>query len=122
MYTPDYQNKLTAFVNRLAVEQNARKVRDYPRAVSLHNEPVTHNTGKVYTRIVIGSSCRYFVRVADGTIFASASYKTPNFVRSYGTLDTIDQFDWSGYNAVALPNSNFVMKSTDGHYMTARPK
>lgn len=121
MYSPEFSTKLEAFCERLQAEQQARVKKQYPDVPSLM-ETVSHNTGKVYARILIGGSAHYFVRVSDGMIFASASFKAPNFVRSYGTLDTIDQFDWSGYNAVALPHSNFTMKSTGGHYMTAVPK
>ena len=65
---------------------------------------------------------RYFVRVADGAIFACAGWKAPNFKRSFGTLDTIDQFAWGSYEGKALPGSSFTMKVTSGTYSTAIPK
>lgn len=122
MYTPEFRAKLITFCHRLETEQTEKAKRDYPDIPSLHAHPVEHNTGRVYSRILVGRMASYFVRVSDGMIFASASFKTPTLARSYGTLDTIDQFDWSGYNAIALPNSTFTMKTTDGHYMTAVPK
>ena len=64
-------------------------------------------------------SARYFVRIEDGTIFASASWRAPNFKRSYGTLDTAEQFDWSGFNGVAKPDSIYEMVPTRGGYFTA---
>jgi hypothetical protein len=122
MYTPEFQAKLTTFCTRLFQEQQAKRIREFPNTPHLHNEPVEHNTGRVYSRVLIGRAATYFVRVEDGAIFAAKSFKAVNKIRQYGTLDTIDQFDWSGYNAVALPNSNFTMRMTDGHYMTAVPK
>lgn len=64
-------------------------------------------------------SVRYFIAVEDGTIYAASSWKKPNPKRSFGTLDTIDQFDWSGYEGVALPDSAYYMKTTAGPYATA---
>lgn len=80
-------------------------------------------TGKKYFRVLqdaVGQkSSRYFVEKETGTIFACEGWKKPNLNRSYGTLDTIDQFDWSGFNGVAKPDSEYVMRGTAGGYQTA---
>lgn len=78
--------------------------------------------GRVWTRIQIGSSVRYFVHNVSGQIFASASWRKPNTNRFFGMIDTIDQFDWGNYEAVAKPDSIYKMVPTDGHYFTARVK
>jgi hypothetical protein len=89
--------------------------------------------GRLYVRVIVQHiwdgkpgqrSSRYFVRVADGAIFACEGWKKPNFNRQFGTLDTIDQFDWSGFEGRALPDSSFTMKMVPGGsgYMTAVPK
>jgi hypothetical protein len=122
MYTPEYTRKLVNFCAMLEQAQVTRMKQQFPNTPFLHNQLVEVNDGRVYSRITIEKGARYFVRVKDGAIFASKSFKTPTLARQYGTLDTIEQFDWSGYNAVALPNSNFTMRMTDGHYMTAVPK
>lgn len=62
---------------------------------------------------------RYFVEVATGDIYACEGWKKPNFNRSFGTLDTIDQFDWSGYEGVAKPDSQYKMVTTVSPYATA---
>ena len=122
MYTPEYTKKLANFCALLEQSIVAKMKHDFPNTPFLHSQPVGTNDGRVYSRITIDKGARYFVRVEDGAIFASKSFKAPTLARQYGTLDTTDQFDWSGYNAVALPNSNFTMRLTDGHYMTAVPK
>jgi hypothetical protein len=122
MYPIEFETKLKAFCTLLETSIVDKMKHDFPDCAFLHHQPVASNYGRVYSRITIDRGARYFVRVEDGAIFASKSFKAPTLARQYGTLDTIDQFDWSGYNAVALPNSNFTMRMTDGHYMTAVPK
>jgi len=75
--------------------------------------------GKKYIRIIIGSSARYFVEFGTGTIYGSESWSKPNLRRQFGTLGTVDQFEWGGYEAKAKPASDFVMIQTSGPYFTA---
>lgn len=65
--------------------------------------------GKLYDKIVAQQhgSCtqrfiRYFVCKETGAIFGAESWRKPNFKRQYGTLDTIMDWDWSGYYAASL--------------------
>lgn len=47
------------------------------------------------------STCvAYFVEKDTGVIFGSDGWKKYNPKRAYGTLDTLDEWDWSGYYAV----------------------
>lgn len=112
-YTIDFLQKMDAFVARVEADYN-------------YEQRVIYELGGIkFVRVSFSArgasykSSRYFVQVSDGTIFASSSWKKPNFNRSFGTLDTIDQFYWGGYEGVALPNSIFEMKKTVGPYSTA---
>jgi hypothetical protein len=85
-------------------------------------------SGTKYTRVFsrqgqsLAGSVRYFIRNQDGAIFAAEGWKKPNLRRQFGTLATMDQFDWGGYEAVAKPGSDYVMKPTRGGYQTAVPR
>ena len=120
-HSPEFLGKLSQFC-RKATDDTLYGPGQYGRGQYSYDP---HN-GIKFVRIVVsddGQHCssRYFVRVSDGAIFACESWKKPNLRRQYGTLDTIDQFDWSGYQGMAKPDSEFVMKATDGHYFTAVP-
>ena len=55
--------------------------------------------GTKYTKVDIGSCGRYMV-TDTGEIFGVKAYGVIHRGHAYGTLDTIDQWDWSGYRAV----------------------
>lgn len=121
----NFSFKLEAFLELLNRHFVARMAKEFPTL-----EPGVAKAsinGKKYTRIYFeetgGSKhSRYFVRVADGAIFACNGWKVPNLNRQFGTLDTISEFEWGGYEGVALPGSSFVMKTTSGPYATAVAK
>jgi hypothetical protein len=89
---------------------------------NMENAKAEYTIGRTYAKIMQGDSVRYFVRLNDGMIFASKSWQAANFNRSYGTLDTIDQFDWGNYNPVAYDGTDFKMVGTSMGYMTAVAK
>lgn len=89
---------------------------------NIENARVTIVNGRKYLKLIVGSGVRYFVRLSDGVIFASASRKSPNFNRSFGTVFTIDEFNWGGYEARVKRGSPWTMVPTSAGYMTAVPK
>ena len=105
-----FYTKLDAFVARLHEEMERRIIEKYP---TLHegalqkgrrgHHDIGYDEGKRFVRVVDrGESqtfVRYFVEKDTGTIFGASSWKKYNPNREYGTLDTIDDWDWSGYYA-----------------------
>jgi hypothetical protein len=75
----------------------------------------------VYFEDGSSKAVRYFVRLADGAIFAANGRKVPNFNRQFGTLTTMYEFDWSGFEGVAKPDSQYEMVNVHGGsgYQTA---
>ena len=106
-------DKIAALCETIKIQSNARVFKQYPN-LGEHYENCNFDIGKKFSRITVGSSARYFVRHEDGAIFASESYKKPNLKRQYGTLDTMTQFNWAGYNAVAWPDSDYEMQNMPG--------
>lgn len=76
--------------------------------------------GRRFIAISIGTGMRYFIDKRTGLIHPSASWKAPNLKRSFGTLDTVDDFYWGNYEAVAKPGTPWKMKTLQ-HYQTAVP-
>lgn len=88
--------KLEDFASLLEEEYDAaRKVR-YP---NLPRESVTIVPGPKYTKVDVGSSGKYMVVNATGEIFGIKGYGVIHRGHQYGTLDTIHDWDWSGYVA-----------------------
>lgn len=67
---------------------------------SAHDHHITLRIGQLYARVDVGSSDRYMVELSTGEIFGIRSDCAPNRRRTYGTLDTLHEWDWSGYRAV----------------------
>lgn len=123
-----FQDKLSDFCDMVQGDTLNRYLRQLPNLdapMVLADKP-----GQKFVRVYFQDmwdgkpsqkSSRYFVRVSDGAIFACEGWKTPNLNRQFGTLDTVEQFDWSGYEGVAEPDSIYVMKPVAGGsgYQTA---
>ena len=54
--------------------------------------------GKKYTKIDVGTSGRYMVD-SLGNIYGCKAYGVIHRGHYYGTLDTINQYNWGGYTA-----------------------
>ena len=55
---------------------------------------------KVYVRTTVQKLGRYMVDRNSWVIYGIKSWAQINPRRTFGTLDTIDQYDWSPYNGV----------------------
>ena len=60
----------------------------------------TVKANKKYANVDVGRSGRYMVELATGEIFGIKAYGVIHRGHQYGTLDTLADFDWSGYRAV----------------------
>lgn len=70
-----------------------------------YNEIGHDDTGKRFVRVWTmdgGKSVRYFVEKDTGIIFGAKGWKAYNPNHEYGTLETITEWDWSGYYAKSL--------------------
>ena len=81
--------------------QRERIVREWPAtaAVGGWGRAEIH-TGPKYSRVDFDKSGKYMVVNATGEIYGIKAYGVIHRGHYYGTLDTIDQWDWSGYRAV----------------------
>ena len=59
----------------------------------------TIKPGKKYTKIDVGSSGKYMVVNDTGEIFGIKAYGVIHRGHRYGTLDTINNYYWGGYDA-----------------------
>jgi hypothetical protein len=89
------------FAAILLEQTKARLKADYPDSPWHEREHVQVKPGKVYTKVDIGPeynmSGKYMVRISDGTIFGIKVYGMVHKGRTYGTLDTVNDWYWGGY-------------------------
>lgn len=58
--------------------------------------------GKKYTKIDVGTSGKYMIVPETGVIHGIKAYGVIHPKHTYGTLDTIAQWNWGGYVAIKL--------------------
>jgi len=90
----EYTQKLEKFVNALNTTNSS----------ATHGDKWEIETGrkfdKVYVRTSVQKLGRYMVDRNSWVIYGIKSWAQINPRRTFGTLDTIDQYDWSPYNGV----------------------
>jgi len=102
-----YDKKLEHFRATFEQQNNERLTRLYP---NLEPEKVGAEQGYKFDKVfVINHSGqrmgRYMVESRTGAIYGIKSWTQVNKRRQYGTLDTIDQYDWSDFYARPLPGT-----------------
>ena len=91
---PTFAKKLEKFRKLLENEQAHRRKIDYP---SLSPDIVTIKWGIKYVNVNVGGSGKYMVVKDTQEIFGIKAYGVIHRGHFYGTLDTVDQWDWSQY-------------------------
>lgn len=92
------------FANRLEAEQRARIAQYYPGIDLAGPDPHYYRAyvvpGRVYTKVNFDRSGKYMVENATGIIYGIKAYGKVHKGHTYGTLDTLDDYDWSDYYAI----------------------
>lgn len=93
-------------VNRLAATLEAQRraymTLEYPNIVLTDRDTAKVTIGAKYARVDFGGSGMYMVDLATGEIFGIKAYGVIHRGHRYGTLDTIEAWDWSGYKAQSV--------------------
>lgn len=101
MTDTDFAAKLAAFAAAFEAAQRARLAVSCPNLdLEGGHYSVKVVPGPVYTKVDFGGSGKYMVENATGTIYGIKGYGRVHKGHWYGTLDTIAEWDWSGYGAV----------------------
>lgn len=72
---------------------------------NIRNCKVVIKAGKKYHKVDVGGSGKYMVEAATGKIYGIKAYGVVHLGHQFGTLDTIDSFNWGGYRASRATNS-----------------
>lgn len=99
----DIEKALEAFRARVEADQIARcKAEGFRLELHLTNLLATLKIGKKYAKVDVGRSGRYMVDMATGEIFGIKGYGVIHKGHRFGTLDTIEAYNWGGYSAHRL--------------------
>jgi hypothetical protein len=90
------------FAALVLAQRVARLRHDFPDSPFMADaETVQVKPGKVYTKVDVGPrhnmSGKYMVDNETGIIYGIKAYGKVHKGHVYGTLDTIDAWDWGGY-------------------------
>jgi hypothetical protein len=92
------------FAELVNEQQRERLAREFPKldfdARYSDSRPVysvTVKPGPKYTKVDVGDSGKYMVENSTGVIYGIKAYGKVHKGHVYGTLDTIHEYDWSGY-------------------------
>ena len=91
------------FAERLEREQRERMNHEVLRLLDGPHYRSAVHVGPMYPRVAFGERGQYMVVNATGEIFGIKAYGVIHRGHAYGTLDTIEAWDWSGYTAVPKP-------------------
>lgn len=96
-------NTIETFASLLEQEQRTDFTATYPgpELESRRNAACTVKVtaGKKFARVDVGTSGKYMVDLATGEIFGIKAYGVVHRGHRFGTLDTIQEWDWRGYHA-----------------------
>ena len=122
--TATYEQKLKALCDLITKEIDERMQKDYEilytssmkekgRCTLIEVQP-----GTLYDKLTMkdyGSGCyvKYFVHKPTGRILGAAGWDAKNFNREYGTLDTINEWYWGGYDAVSKNGKDTLVPKKD---------
>ena len=105
-------DKLEAFRAKLESDTRARYAADWERdqargriyPLSIHEPQMVCKIkmGRKYANVDVGSSGRYMIELSTGAIYGIKAYGVIHRGHAYGTLDTVDAYDWGGYVANKL--------------------
>jgi hypothetical protein len=94
----DITAKLETFRQLVESQQlNRLRVCNLGCEANIRGASVIVKPGKKYAKVDIGGGGRYMVEVSTGNIFGIKGYGVIHRGHFYGTLDTINEYNWGGY-------------------------
>ena len=96
-------DKINKFAELIEVQKIDRlKSQGLACEANIINSKVTVKEGKKYIKIDVGNS-GFLMLDSEGNIFGIKAYGVINKKHFYGTIDTVNLYNWGGYKPVAIP-------------------
>jgi hypothetical protein len=95
------QTRLNKLKELIEIQTELRDIQNgYTSLVHAPDWEVTIVPRRKYTLINIGRSARYVIENATGIIYGCKAYGVVHKGHVYGTLNTIEEWNWGGYTAI----------------------
>ncbi len=110
-----FPEKLAAFVKMLTEHQQANLLaRDMACEANMinHVAVVRGGIGR-FVKVDVGTSGKYMVEVGTGRIYFIKGYGVVHYGYLFGTLDTINDWDWSDYMGRPIGGPRVVCAKKD---------
>src|ERR1035437_2987770 len=94
------EQKLQEFCDLITAQRRDRLIKE-GCTYEIHRENYTahYHMGSKFVRVDIGGSGKYMVELLTGQIYGIKGYGVVHRGHCFGTLDTINDWNWSGYRA-----------------------
>ena len=103
MNLTEISSKIMAFADLLEEKQiEALRESHLDCEANIANARTSIKPGRKYVNVDIGSSGRFMVEMATGNIYGIKAYGVIHRGHQYGTLDTIQEWDWRPYYPTKL--------------------
>lgn len=110
---PVTATKLQVFAERLEREQLERLVADGLNCeANINGKKVKIKAGKKFIKVDVGSCGKFMIEIQTGNIFGIKGYGVAHRGHWYGTLDTVDEYNWGGYYPEKKVNPTPLQKYT----------
>jgi hypothetical protein len=98
-------DKIKAFAQLVETQQIQRLNQDRLACdANIANAKTSIKSGTKYVKVDIGHSGRFMIEVETGNIFGIKAYGQIHRGHFYGTLDTINEYNWGDYYPHKLEN------------------
>jgi hypothetical protein len=100
-FPTEYESKIYSLAQKIQAEQMERFQREAGESWQTGNWFAWHvfvKPGRKYVNVDVGSSGKYMI-TPEGEIYGIKGYGVIHRGHFYGTLDTINQWNWSNYTA-----------------------
>jgi len=102
----EYTQKMEKFVNALNTTNSS----------ATHGDKWEIETGRKFDKVYVKTSVqklgRYMVDRNSWVIYGIKSWAQVNLRREYGTLDTVDQYDWSAHYGIPKAGTDAEKQQT----------
>lgn len=98
---PEFETRIKAFAVIVEEQQIARlHEQELACQSNINNAKTVVVPGNKYTKVNVGGSGRFMVEISTGNIFGTKGYGQIHKGHFYGTLDTVNDYNWGDYYPV----------------------
>jgi hypothetical protein len=96
-----FEEKIKKFAKQVTEDQQDNLIAsDLACQTNMTNAIASHSKGQKYWKVNVGGSGKFMVEIETEIIYGIKGYGQVHKGHAYGTLDTIEDYYWGGYDPV----------------------